>query len=149
MNVEFINACIKGAKQTLDNLLSIDSEVVDTVLKQELFKNQININIEILGDLKGIFNYSFSYETALFIASKMMFLPVKNLDDISKSALAELSNMISGAISINFFNIGKKIDITTPKFLEDFKDFKYDKFICTNIMLDEKNLFNLNIWIEE
>lgn len=44
----------------------------------------------------------------------MMGMPVDELDELSKSALSELANMIMGNSATLLFNAGVNIDITPP-----------------------------------
>jgi chemotaxis protein CheX len=47
----------------------------------------------------------------------MFGMEVLALDEMSKSAIAELGNMIMGNVSTEFYNEGIKIDITPPTVL--------------------------------
>jgi chemotaxis protein CheX len=47
----------------------------------------------------------------------MMGMPVTELDEMSKSAISELTNMILGTTATIFYNKGIKIDITPPSLL--------------------------------
>jgi chemotaxis protein CheX len=77
--------------------------------------NNIVILIGITGDIKGQAMLSFDESMALKVVSKMMGgMEIKDLDDIGKSALSELGNMILGNSATLLFNIGVEIDITPP-----------------------------------
>ena len=71
--------------------------------------------VGIIGEVKGQVAYSFSEETAKMIASTMMMgMPVDTFDEMAKSAVSELSNMISGNASTAIAAKGFIIDIAPP-----------------------------------
>lgn len=148
MNVEVINPFIQGTKQVLRSVCSVDAKMGKVYIKNKPFEDKFNITIGILGDIKGKVNYSFDLSVALFIASKMMFMVVDKLDDISKSAICELSNMISGSIATVFSNSGKNVDITPPDLQENFNNCSLEKFITIPLELEPGKVFELNVWVE-
>ena len=76
------------------------------------------IIVGVTGKIKGQVTFSISREIACKIASCMMMgMPVKELDEMSKSALAELGNMIMGNTATIFYGKGLQIDITPPSIL--------------------------------
>ena len=149
MNVELINPFIQGTQQTLSMVCNVQSKMGKVSIKNKPFDNKINITIGILGDIKGKVNYAFDLNVALFIASKMMFMEVTNLDDISKSAICELTNMISGSIATVFSNSGKFVDITTPILEENYSNCDVEKFISIPLEIEPGKIFEINVWIEE
>lgn len=149
MNVEIINPFIQGTKQVLTTVCGVDSKMGKVSVKTKPFEDKMNITIGIIGEIKGKVNYAFNLDVALFIASKMMFMEVTALDDISKSAICELSNMISGAIATVFSNSGKIIDITPPKFEENYGNCEVDKFISIPLEIEPGKVFEIDVWIEE
>lgn len=75
----------------------------------------INSVIGIVGNIRGNVAYSMSENTAKNIVSAMMMgMPVTEIDDIGKSAIGELSNMITGHASVALSDNGYKINITPP-----------------------------------
>lgn len=148
MNVEVINPFIQGTKQVLTSVCNVESKMGKVSVKNKPFEDKLNITIGIIGDIKGRVNYSFDLNVALFIASKMMFMEVVALDEISKSAICELSNMISGAIATVFSNSGKFVDITPPVLAENFNNCDVEKFISIPLELEPNKIFEINVWIE-
>ncbi len=149
MNVEVINPFIQGTKQVLSTVCNLDSKMGKVSIKNKPFENKLNITIGIIGDVKGKVNYAFDLSVALFIASKMMFKEITILDDISKSAISELTNMISGNIATIFSNSGKVIDITPPKLEESYDNCDIAKFISIPLEIGSGQIFEINVWIEE
>ena len=91
--------------------------------------------------------------TACNIASTMMFgTEVKELDDMAKSAIAELGNMIMGNVSTEFFNNGTKIDITPPTVLvgkEIALSTKGLKTICIPLVLKKLGKIEIDVALTE
>ena len=57
-------------------------------------------------------------DTALSVASHMMMgLPLNELDEMSKSALCEIGNMILGHSASGLYEIGVIVDITPPSII--------------------------------
>ena len=149
MNVEVINPFIQGTKQVLSTVCNLDSKMGKVSIKNKPFEDKLNITIGIIGDVKGKVNYAFDLSVALFIASKMMFKEITFLDDISKSAICELTNMISGNIATIFSNSGKVVDITPPKLEESYANCDMAKFISIPLEIGVGKIFEINVWIEE
>ena len=148
MNVETINPFIQGTKQVLHTVCNAESKMGKVYIKSKPFEDKLNITIGIVGEVKGKVNYSFTEDVALFIASKMMFTEITNLDDISKSAICEIANMISGGIATVFSNNGKVIDITTPKLQENFENCELEKLISIPLEIAPDKIFEIGVWIE-
>ena len=149
MNVEVINPFIQGTKQVLSTVCNLDSKMGKVSIKNKPFEDKLNVTIGIIGDVKGKVNYAFDLSVALFIASKMMFKEITFLDDISKSAICELTNMISGNIATIFSNSGKVVDITPPKLEESYANCDMAKFISILLEIGVGKIFEINVWIEE
>ncbi len=86
---------------------------------QELINSGVNIIVGIVGKIKGNVVYSIDLVNAKNIASTMMMgMPVDELDEMSKSALSELANMLTAGAATAFYDMGIKVDISTPTLLE-------------------------------
>ncbi|WP_037287066.1 chemotaxis protein CheX [Saccharibacillus sacchari] len=85
---------------------------------QDLTCSGIIILVGIVGALKGNVVYRIDAEHAKKIASTMMMgMPVEQLDDMARSALSELSNMLTATAATEFAGLGINIDISTPTLL--------------------------------
>jgi chemotaxis protein CheX len=93
---------------------------------------------------------SFTYEVACDIASKMIMMPITELDELATSAISELGNMILGNAATIFSNKGIKIDITPPTIVKGTMSFShtYTKSICIPIEYDEQKVIEINIAIK-
>jgi chemotaxis protein CheX len=116
MKVEHINPFIKATTGVLKTIANIDFETGKPYIKASPYlpKNVI-IVVGITGEIRGQAVISMDESVARQIASAMMMgMPVDELDELSKSALSELGNMIMGNSATLLFNSGVNIDITPP-----------------------------------
>jgi len=108
---------------------------------QELVHSGVNIIVGIVGEIKGNVVYSMDLETAKKIASTMMMgMPVDELDDMSNSALSELANMLTAGAATAFYQIGIKVDISTPTLLYGEKisiKMSSSKVLCVELIADD------------
>lgn len=87
------------------------------IAKKDKLKSDhpVTVVVGIVGDIRGNVTYNLPLETAKNLASTMMMgMEVAELDDMAKSAISELSNMITGNASAMFGAIGKNTDISPP-----------------------------------
>lgn len=90
-----------------------------SVHKQDLVFSGVIIIVGIVGAVKGNVVYCLEMESAKKIASTMMMgMPVDELDEMSQSALSELTNMLTASAATLFSNRGVLIDISTPTMLQ-------------------------------
>ena len=110
-------------------------------LKEKKFMvSGVVLTLGIVGDKKGNVVYSIDMDGAKKIASTMMMgMPVEELDDMSKSALSELSNMLTANASINFSNDGINVDISVPTMMygEEMEiNLQKDNIVCIDFDVD-------------
>lgn len=116
MKVEFINPFIKASTEVLRMIAQIEFATGKPYMKMSPFSpSSVLIVVGITGDISGQAVISMSNELARGVASKMMMgMPVDELDEMSKSALSELGNMIMGNAATLLFNSEISVDITPP-----------------------------------
>jgi chemotaxis protein CheX len=119
MDAKFINPFINVSVNIVQQICNVGAKRGRIYVKDSPFiADNVIIIIGIAGDFKGQVFFTMSEKTACKIASSMMFgMEVSVLDEMSKSAIAELGNMIMGNVSTVFYNEGIKIDITPPTVL--------------------------------
>ena len=110
-------------------------------LKEKKFMaSGVVLTLGIVGYKKGNVVYSIDMDGAKKIASTMMMgMPVEELDDMSKSALSELSNMLTANASINFSNDGINVDISVPTMMygEEIEiNLQKDNIVCIDFDVD-------------
>lgn len=111
-----------------------------TVKAKKIIASGVVVTLGIVGDKKGNVVYSIDKEGAKKIASIMMMgMPVEELDEMAKSALSELSNMLTANAGINFSNEGINVDISVPTLMygEDIElSMNKDQIICSEFDVD-------------
>ncbi len=120
MKVEYINSFIKASTEVLNNFVEDKFSVGRPYIRSNPFPTrEIVIILGITGDIKGQAVFSLTEDMAKKIASGMMMgMPVEEIDEMAKSALSELGNMIMGNSATLLFNVGAKIDITPPSLVK-------------------------------
>lgn len=116
MKVEFINPFIKATTDVLMTLTNITFETGKPYIKASPYNaKDLVIIVGITGEIRGQAVISMDIQLAKNMASIMMMgMPVEDLDELSKSALSELGNMIMGNSATLLFNSGINVDITPP-----------------------------------
>jgi chemotaxis protein CheX len=119
MDVKYINPFINVSINIVQQICNVGAKKGQIFVKNSPFiADNVVIIIGIAGDFKGQVFFTMDEKTACSIASSMMFgMEVPALDEMSKSAIAELGNMIMGNVSTEFYNEGITIDITPPTVL--------------------------------
>jgi len=153
MKVEYINPFIEAAQSVIKALCCVNVKLGKVHLKSSpIFLNQVIIIIGVVGKIKGQICFELSRETAKKIASVMMGgIPVLELDEISKSAISEMGNMIMGNASTIFSSKLINIDITPPTLLAGDKIEVSNKVptIVVPLELEELGTININISADE
>jgi len=153
MKVEYINPFIQAAQSVISMLCSVQPKIGKVHLRNMPFSaDQVIIIIGVVGKIKGQVCFEMSENTAKKIASIMMGgIPVDKLDEMSKSAVAEMGNMIMGNTSTIFANQKVNIDITPPSLLTGEKIEVSNKTttIVVPLELDGVGNISINIAAEE
>ena len=85
--------------------------------EEPLQKYDVSVLVGVLGDLQGQVICGMSMQTAKNIASQMLMSQVDEIDEMGRSALCELKNIIVGTASTNLSLTGYHCNITPPLFL--------------------------------
>ncbi|TCK89034.1 chemotaxis protein CheX [Natranaerovirga hydrolytica] len=152
INVEHINAFINAAKNILNDVCQIEIATEKPFLKSPVYaKDTLVIIIGVTGQIKGSVMIGLDETVCFDIASKMMMgMPVTELNDMTKSAISELANMILGNAATSFSNKGIIIDITPPSIVFGNMSIESNaiKNICVPLSYEDKNI-ELNVAIKE
>lgn len=116
MKAEYINPFIKASTEVLRQIANLEFKTGAPYLKTSPFgADNLIILVGITGEIRGQAVISMTETMARSVASSMMMgMPVDALDEMAKSALSELGNMIMGNTATLLFNAGVNIDITPP-----------------------------------
>lgn len=116
IDVKLINPFLQSSISIVESVTQVKMTVgkperTDFYLKEKTYAIQVGV----VGEMKGQVILAMLDDSAKDIASRMMFgMPVNELDEMSCSALNELSNMIMGNTATIFSTLGILIDITPP-----------------------------------
>lgn len=119
MDVKLLLPFLEALKSVLEQL-GISGIARGGISKKDTMdvEQDVTAMIGIIGDIRGNIAYAMSNETARKIASVMMMgMPVEALDEISRSAIGELANMITGHASTLLSSGGIMVDITPPSII--------------------------------
>lgn len=119
MKAEYINPFIVAAQSVINTACNEQMTIGKLSVKSNpIMTSDVVTLIGITGKVEGQVIFSFSEEVARSIASKMMMgAEVPVLNDIAKSAICELTNMILGNTATAFYEQGTIVDITPPSLL--------------------------------
>jgi len=114
-----INPFLESAQMVIQQIANVTSIPGEASFKDESFIIQpILVYIGIHGELTGNILFGMEENVARHLVSKMMGgFEVTEFDEMGKSAISELGNMISGNASMLLFQEGIKVDITPPKII--------------------------------
>ncbi|MBJ6363837.1 chemotaxis protein CheX [Paenibacillus sp. GCM10012307] len=121
MKAEFINPFLESARTVIEQMIMIRPETGELRIKDvRMVEGHIWIHIGMSGQIDGEVIFGLSESVALKMVSAMMGgFVITEIDEMSRSAISELGNMISGNASTILFNQGVKVDITPPKVLSN------------------------------
>ncbi|EFM11587.1 CheC domain protein [Paenibacillus curdlanolyticus YK9] len=116
MKAEYINPFLESAIIVIEQVAQVKPAPGKPGLKQfTLVENYIFIQIGIHGQVSGNIIFGISEQVAVKIVSAMMGgFTIAAIDEIGRSAISELGNMISGNASTLLYNQGVHVDITPP-----------------------------------
>jgi chemotaxis protein CheX len=113
MRVEYINPFVEAAFNVLKEY--------GTVKRGDLYLKPTNQKIMgvaamvgLAGNVEGRVLFDMTRDTAFAIAGAMMGEAVTVLDDLSKSAIQELANMITAQAVTKLHDLGFQFDLTPP-----------------------------------
>ncbi len=154
MKVEYINPFIKSSISILGKATGVIFETGRPSINntEETFKD-IVVRLGVYGGINGQALLCFDEKFAVALVNNMFsnMGDANSLNDLSKSALCELGNMIVGNAATLLYNSGLKVDITTPSILEtnDIKDHELFKDSLSIPLQCGYSVVNLKILIKE
>lgn len=150
MNVENINPFIEASQIVLRQMANIEASIAKPFVRDQNYKVDGVVSIVgITGNFRGQAMISMGKDAAMSIASSMMGgMPVTELDELSKSAVSELTNMILGNAATILFNRGIIIEITPPTLLMGENVIVNNnklKTVCVPLDLSNNHVLNIDI----
>jgi chemotaxis protein CheX len=119
MDIRHVNPFIESFTTVMPQLGFTDVYRGNLSMKdQEILYSGVIILVGMVGMIKGNVAFCIHTENAKKIASTMMMgMDVDELDELSQSALSELSNMLTANAATIFSESGIIVDISTPNLL--------------------------------
>jgi chemotaxis protein CheX len=119
MKVDYINPFIEASQSIISETTGLRPAIGKAYVKNIPYKGDgVVVMIGLTGAIQGNAAISLKKSLACNIASAMMGgMPVPELDEIAKSAVSELCNMILGNAASIFSRNNIEIDITPPTML--------------------------------
>lgn len=154
INVEYINPFIAASQSVLRDIAQMETTLGKPYLADAQYEGDtLLIIIGVTGELKGQVAIKMDAVTACDIASKMMMgMPVPELNDMAKSAVSELANMILGNTATIFSKNGITIDITPPSMAMGSNmsiSVSNSKTICIPLNLADGRSVDINVAIKD
>lgn len=150
INVEHINPFLIASSKVLKEMCYIDAKIGKPYIKNPaFFSDTLLILIGFTGEMRGQAMIAFENAVACDIASKMIMMPITEMDELAKSAICELGNMIMGNTATIFSTKGIAIDITPPTVGTGTVSFSttYASNICIPLEYEGK-IIEINIAIK-
>lgn len=116
LDVAHVNPFLQSSLSVIEMMTQIKISVgKPSIAKLDFPGTTVILQVGVTGVLKGQVLMVMTEDKAKLFASKMMMgVPVEVLDEMAKSALCELSNMIMGNTATLFSAGGIAMDITPP-----------------------------------
>lgn len=116
MKVEYVNPFIESASNVLVEIANLKSDRGTLSMKDPNtpFRDVCAI-LGVIGAVQGQVIYGFDEATARSVVSRMMMgAEVNEFDEMARSALGELGNIITGKASVSLESAGYPIEISPP-----------------------------------
>jgi chemotaxis protein CheX len=151
INADHINPFLMASTKILREMCFIDAKVGKPYIKNPaFFDNTLLILIGFTGEMRGQAMIAFENSIACDIASKMIMMPITEMDELAKSAISELGNMIMGNTATIFSTKGIAIDITPPTVGNGTMTFSatYAHNICVPLEYEGDKVIEIHIAIK-
>lgn len=151
ISADFINPFLIAATKILKDMCMVDAKIGSPYLKTTKFDDDsLVIIIGVTGEMRGQVMIDFKNEVACDIVSKMIMMPVPQLDELAQSAICELGNMILGNTATVFSTRGVEIDITPPTLAKGNMRFtnNFTSNICVPLIYEDDKTIEINIAVK-
>lgn len=142
MEAKYVNPFIKSFNAVMPQMGFSSVQIGNLSVKsKEVTGSGVIIILGIVGHIRGNVVYSIDLESAKqFASTLMMGMPVEDFDDMAKSAVSELTNMLTANAATAFSNSGILIDISTPTMLQGENmsvKMNADPILCVQMLADD------------
>jgi chemotaxis protein CheX len=152
LRVEYINPFVQAAFSVLKMTANTEVSRGELSLKGKAFLTQdITVAAGVVGNVEGTVFYSMDTGVALAIAGAMMGGgPLPEFDELARSAIAELSNMITGNAATLLAESGLPCDISPPTVIEgrELRGTTVERTLCIPVITDQGQM-DIVVGLEE
>lgn len=118
MDAKYLNAFLESLQRVLTSFGAVSIKKTNVQIKENMSVDMdITSVVGLIGKIRGNVAYSFSLDTAKRIVSSMMGASIAEMDAMGRSAIAELTNMITASASIMLSGKEMAMDITPPSII--------------------------------
>lgn len=152
MSVEYINPFLVSASKVVKDMCQYEVKVGKPYVKKTNFeKDSIIIMIGVTGVIRGQVMIAFGLQSAMDISSKMIMMPLTELNEIAESAICELGNMILGNAATILSTKGVEIDITPPSIVKGNLSItnNFAQNICIPLQYEEDKSFEIYVTLKQ
>jgi len=153
MDVRIFSSFVLSAISILEQVAQVKGQLTQPSVSDRISPSyDVSVRVSIVGDVEGTVVYSMDQDVAKKIASTMLMgALIKELDDISLSAITELANMITGNASTKLASKGLSVDITPPTLLsENHTDIPFGNTQTVIIPIKtDTGIFEINAALQE
>jgi len=137
---EYIQNYLHAFESVLDSLIKspIEFEIIDTRNISSL-NHDMSVIMGFVGDFRGQVNFIMRKNVAMTLTSILAGgMEITEINELVKSAMGELANMIMGNACTRFSEQGVFMDITPPSIItgEDFQISNLSPTVCNDIILE-------------
>lgn len=118
MPFQHIDSFVRAAYKVIETMVQPGVDAGKPFFNEEpLSKYDLCVLVGVLGDLQGQVICGMAEETARKIIRQMLGVESETIDEMGKSAICELKNIIIGTASTNLSLVGYRCTITPPLLL--------------------------------
>ena len=110
---------LEATRNVFSLMLDLNDIVCSPVSELNARPCELNVSIDVMGDLTGSVIYRFPGETSLKMVGILSGMEFSAVDDFVASAMGEVANIISGNVMTVLSNRKLNCDILPPKVVED------------------------------
>jgi chemotaxis protein CheX len=138
VKAEYFNSFLDSARMVIEQMVQIRPSTGQLTVKDIKFTDhQVWIQIGLTGEMSGDIVFGLSESVALRLISAMMGgFAITEIDDLGRSAISELGNMIGGNASTMLSNQGVHVDISPPRVMEENHGFVARRALTVPLIME-------------
>ena len=156
MDASYVNPFVQGTQRVFANICQETPSLGKVFVKPKPYAPaEVSVSVDIFGAFQGEVVFNMQESAACYIVSKMMMgMPVTSIqDELTKSAVSELANIISGNVATIFAGKEIVVDIKPPtlRFGATATDFplseKVPRVVCVPLNFEGGFVFQVDVII--